>query len=143
MKKVIAIVFAALITAGAYAFDPNEKVLKAFNETFASAQDVHWEEYSDHFTVSFVSGGIRAKVSYDKDGNMQSSIRYYNPQLLPLYIMNKVNKEHPKKKMFGVTEVTISGSIAYYIKMEDATHWYTLKVDADGNAQITERYKKA
>ena len=146
MKKVITILFAALVTAGStYAFDPfdpNEKVLKAFNETFTSAQEVRWEEFPTYFAVSFVSGSIRAKVNYDKEGNMMSSIRYYAPQLLPLYIMNKVNKEFPKKKLFGVTEVTHNSLIAYYIKLEDNTHWYTIKVDADGNCEQTEKYKK-
>ncbi|WP_205508367.1 hypothetical protein [Longitalea arenae] len=145
MKKVIAIVFAALVTGSAFAFDPfdpNEKVLKAFNETFTGVQEVRWEEFPKYYAVSFVSGGIRAKVNYDKDGNMISSIRYYNPQLLPLYILNKINKENPRKKMFGVTEVTHGGLIAYYIKLEDKTHWYTLKVDVDGNSQLTEKYRK-
>lgn len=142
MKKVIAIVLTVLIAAGAYAFDPNEKVLKAFNETFSSAQEVRWEEFPNYYAVSFVSGGIRAKVNYDKEGNMMSSIRYYAPQLLPLYILNKINRENPKKKMFGVTELTYNGVIAYYIKLEDNTHWYTLKVDVDGNSVMTEKYKK-
>lgn len=142
MKKVIAIMFTVLVAAGAYAFDPNERVLKAFNETFSTAQEVRWEEFPNYYAVSFVSGGIRAKVNYDKDGNMMSSIRYYAPQLLPLYILNKVNRENPKKKMFGVTELTYNSIITYYIKMEDNTHWYTLKVDVDGNSQITEKYKK-
>ena len=142
MKKVIAIMLAVLVTAGAYAFDPNEKVLKAFNETFTSAQEVRWEEFPKYYAVSFVSDGIRSKVNYDKDGNMMSSLRYYAPQLLPLYILNKINKENPKRKMFGVTEVTYNGTIAYYIKLEDEKHWYTLKVDVDGNSQMTEKYKK-
>ncbi|WP_207511451.1 hypothetical protein [Longitalea luteola] len=145
MKKVIAIVFAALVTGSAFAFDPfnpNEKVLKAFNETFNGVQEVRWEEFPKYYAVSFVSGGIRAKVNYDKEGNMISSIRYYNPQLLPLYILNKINKENPRKKLFGVTEVSHGGLIAYYIKLEDNTHWYTLKVDTDGNSQLTEKYRK-
>lgn len=142
MKKVIAIMFAVLVTAGAYAFDPNEKVLKAFNETFSSAQEVRWEEFPKYYAVSFISGGIRAKVNYDKEGNMISSLRYYAPQLLPLYILNKINKENPKKKMFGVTEATYNSTIAYYIKLEDEKHWYTLKVDVDGNSQLTEKYRK-
>src|SRR4051812_5443258 len=104
MKKVIAIMFTMLVAAGAYAFDPNEKVLKAFNETFSTAQEVRWEEFPNYYAVSFVSAGVRSKVNYDKDGNMMSSIRYYAPQLLPLYILNKVNRENPKKKLFGVTE---------------------------------------
>ncbi|HEX6429293.1 MAG TPA: hypothetical protein VF008_16465 [Niastella sp.] len=146
MKKVIAIMFAVLVTAGAYAFDPfnpNEKVLKAFNETFTSVQEVRWEEFPNYYAVSFVSGGIRAKVNYDKEGNMMSSLRYYAPQLLPLYILNKITKENPKRKIFGVTEVTAGGNIAYYIKLEDAQNWYTLKVDAEGNSRQVEKYKKA
>ena len=146
MKKVIAILLTALVTTGsAFAFgpfDPNEKVLKAFNETFSTAVEVRWEEFPKYFAVSFVSGGIRAKVNYDKEGNMISSLRYYNPQLLPLYILNKVSQENSKKKLFGVTEVTYGGVIAYYIKLEDKTNWYTLKVDPDGNSQMVEKYKK-
>jgi hypothetical protein len=142
MKKVVAIVFGVLLTAGAYAFDPTEKVLKAFNETFSSAEEVRWEEFPNYFSVSFVSSGIRSKVNYDKEGNMLSSLRYYSPELLPLNIIHQVNKEFPKKKMFGVTEATTGGAIAYYIKMEDSTRWYTLKVDADGHSQIVEKYKK-
>ncbi|OQP50656.1 hypothetical protein A4H97_02105 [Niastella yeongjuensis] len=145
MKKVIAILTAALIAGSTYAFspfDPNEKVLKAFNETFSTATEVRWEEFPKYFAVSFVSGGIRSKVNYDKEGNMISSLRYYNPQLLPLYILNKVSQENSKKKLFGVTEVTVGGNIAYYIKLEDNSSWYTLKVDTDGNSQIVEKYKK-
>ncbi|AEW02795.1 hypothetical protein A4D02_02100 [Niastella koreensis] len=151
MKKVIAILTAAVIATSTYAFspsgtfspfDPNEKVLKAFNETFSTATEVRWEEFPKYFAVSFVSGGIRSKVNYDKEGNMISSLRYYNPQLLPLYILNKVSQENPKKKLFGVTEVTVGGNIAYYIKLEDNNCWYTVKVDGDGNTQTVEKYKK-
>jgi hypothetical protein len=142
MKKVIAIMFGLLVTAGAFAYDPNERVLKAFNETFSSAQDVRWEEFPTYFAVSFVNAGIRSKVNYDKDGNMLSSLRYYAPQMLPLNIINRINKENPKKKMYGVTESTVGGNMIYYIKLEDATHWYTLKVDTDGNSQMTEKYRK-
>jgi hypothetical protein len=145
MKKVIAIMFAALVTAGAYAFDPfdpNEKVLKSFNETFSTAQEVRWEEFPTYFSVSFLNGGVRSKVNYDKEGNMISALRYYAPQLLPLNILNKISKENPKKKLYGVTEITFNGTIAYYIKLEDNTHWYTFKVDVDGNSQQTEKYRK-
>jgi len=142
MKKVLMIICAACIGAAAYAYDPNEKVLKSFRETFTQAEDVRWDESADHYTVSFLSAGIRSKVNYDKEGNMLSSIRYYSPQLLPLNIFNKLKKENPKKNLFGVTELTTGSDVTYYVKMEDGKHWFTLKVDESGNTQVFEKYRK-
>src|SRR5258707_5100845 len=104
MKKLFAIACCALLTAAVYAnhpngkvFDPNEKVLKSFNETFTGAEDVKWEEFSTYYTVSFVNAGIRSKVNYDKEGNMTGSIRHYAPEMLPLNIYNTLNKQNQKK----------------------------------------------
>jgi hypothetical protein len=142
MKKVLTIICAVLMAVATYAYEPNEKVLKSFRETFTQAEDVRWDESSDFFTVSFVSAGIRSKVNYDKEGNMLSSIRYYAPQLLPLNIFSKMKRENPKKNLFGVTEVTTGNDVTYYIKMEDGKHWFTMKVDESGNSQLYEKYKK-
>ena len=144
MKKVITLLTCALLTAGVFAsYDPNERVLKSFNETFSGAEDVKWEEYPTYYTVSFTNSGIRSKVNYDLEGNMLGSIRYYAPHLLPLNVINKVKKENPKKKLFGVTEVTFGADVVYYIKLEDDKHWTTVKVDANGNTEVFEKYKKS
>lgn len=145
MKKVTTILIGALLSTGVFAFDPfdpNERVLKAFNETFNGAEDVKWEEYANYYTVSFVNAGIRSKVNYDKDGNMLGSIRYYSPKMLPLNILNKVTREYPRRSLFGVTEVTFGNEVTYYIKLEDAKNWYTVRIDAAGNTHLTEKYKK-
>lgn len=142
MKKLFVVLASALLTVAAYAEDPNEKVLKSFNETFSGAEDVKWEEFSSYYTVSFVNAGIRSKVNYDKDGNMLGSIRYYSPQMLPLNILNKLKKENAKRTLFGVTEVTFGTDVTYYVKVEDEKYWITLKVDVSGNSQVTEKYKK-
>ncbi len=44
MKQVLMIICAAFIGAAAYAYDPNEKVLKSFRETFTQAEEVRWDE---------------------------------------------------------------------------------------------------
>ncbi|MBO9633350.1 MAG: hypothetical protein J7578_09545 [Chitinophagaceae bacterium] len=145
MKKVLFILCSALISVASFAHtapDPNEKVLKSFNETFANAEEVKWAEYDNYYTVSFVSGKIRAKVNYDKEGNMMGSTRYYAPNLLPIGILNQVKKAYPKKTLFGVTEITANGELNYYIKMEDPKWWTTIKVDETGNSSVYERYKK-
>ena len=143
MKKLLTILCAVLIGASAFAApDPNEKVLKSFKETFANAEEVKWLEYDNYYTVSFVSNGIRAKVNYDKEGNMLGSTRYYDPSKLPLNVLNKVKKAYPKKTLFGVTEITSNNEVNYYIKMECEKYWTTIKVDDAGNSSMYERYKK-
>lgn len=141
MKKVFFAICAVLLTVGAFA-DPNEKVLKSFKETFANAEEVKWQEYDNYYTVSFVTGSIRSRVNYDKEGNMLGSVRYYKPQQLPLNIYTRLKKEFSKKSLFGVTEITTNNQVAYYVKMEDAKFWTTVKVDESGNSMVYEKYKK-
>jgi len=145
MKKLLAILASSLLVISAYAYDPNvnEKVLKSFNETFSSAEDVKWEEFDTYYTVSFNQSGIQSKVNYDHKGSMLSSLRYYAPQLLPLNIYNRIKKGYSKKQMFGVTEVTFNNEVVYYVKLQDAKSWITVKIDGVGNAEIVENYKKA
>lgn len=143
MKKVLAIICSMLLVAGAYAFEVNEKVLKSFNETFTAAEGVKWEEYKGHYTVSFVQTGIQSKVNYDKSGYIISSIRYYSPQTLPLNIYNDLKRKYSKQELYGVTEVTFGTDVVYFVKMQDAKNWLTIKVDASGNSSLEEKYRKA
>ncbi len=145
MKKALAFLCTMLLVAGAYAFNAvvNEKVLQTFKQTFNSAEEVKWEEFKDYYSVSFVQGGIRAKVNYDHDGNMLSSLRYYAPEMLPLHVLGKLKKDYPKKSLYGVTEVTSGTQIAYYVKIQDEKNWYTIKIDASGQSEVYEKYKKA
>ncbi|HKH63435.1 MAG TPA: hypothetical protein VKA49_21510 [Flavitalea sp.] len=142
MKKVLAIICSMMFVIGAYAFEVNEKVLKSFNETFSSAEEVKWEEYKTYYTVSFVHSGIRSKVNYDKDGRMLGSIRYYAPQLLPLNIYNRLKIDYSRKELFGVTEVTFGTEVTYFVKMQDSKNWITIKIDPSGNSSVHEKYKK-
>jgi hypothetical protein len=145
MKKLLAILASTFIVVSSFAFDPNvnEKVLKSFNETFSTAEDVKWEKFEKYYTVSFYQSGIQSKVNYDHSGTMLSSLRYYAPQLLPLNIYNRIKKSYAKKEMFGVTEVTFNNEVVYYVKLQDEKKWITLKIDGVGNAELVESYKKA
>ncbi|MFT3825936.1 MAG: hypothetical protein QM731_18595 [Chitinophagaceae bacterium] len=144
MKKVLMIICTTVLAIGAYAYvEPTEKVLKSFRETFNGAQQIKWEDHENYFTVSFVNSGIRSKVNYDSDGNMMSSLRYYNPEMLPLNIFNKLKQDTNGKNLFGVTEVTSGTEVVYYVKVECSKYWTTLKVDATGSYEVVEKYKKA
>ena len=134
--------FAMLFVASAYAYDINEKVLKSFNETFAAAQDVKWEEFKNYYTVSFVHSGIRSKVDYDRNGYVIGSLRYYTPQNLPLNIYNRLRKQYSKMELYGVVEVTVDAGVTYFVKMQDERNWITIKIEPSGSSTVCEKYRK-
>jgi uncharacterized protein YjiK len=145
MKQTLVLICSVLLVASTYAFNTtvNEKVLKSFKQTFNTAEQVKWEEFRDYYTVSFVNSGIRSKVNYDKDGNMLSSIRYYSPNMLPLNVIGKLKKQYPSQSLYGVTEITYGDETVYYVKLEDAKNWTTVKIDNEGSCQVYEKFKKA
>jgi hypothetical protein len=134
------------ITAGAFAapnFTISEKLLQTFKKTFPDAQQVVWSEQGDKYTVNFRQDEILTKVEYDKDGNFQNSLRYYTEKNLPVTILCRLQKRYGDKKVFGVTEMATESSVEYYIKLEDAENWITVRSNIDGNMQVVEKYKKA
>jgi len=142
MKKTLILAFSVLLTASSFAADVNDKVLKTFKETFTTAEDVRWQEYRDYFSVSFTQAGIRTTVNYDKRGNMTGSLRYYQPHMLPLNIINQLKRDYPKKSLFGVTEISSGNDVTYYVKMQDTKTWVTAKVGGDGESTIVEKFNK-
>jgi hypothetical protein len=134
------------LSAGAFAaenFTISDKLLQTFKQTFPDAIQVKWVEQADKYTVSFKQNDILTKVDYDKDGNFVSSLRYYTEKNLPVTVICRLQKKYAGKTVFGVTEVATDAATEYYIKLEDAKNWLTVKSDADGNMQVIEKYKKA
>lgn len=145
MKHTLILALLVAFSTTLFAFDPavNEKVLSSFNKTFSSAEEVRWAETAEHYTVCFKNYGIRTTVNYDRKGNMLSTIRYYQPELLPLNILNKLTREYSNSELFGVTEVGAGNNVVYFIKIEGSKHWTTVKADASGNTEVVEKYRKA
>ncbi|MEP7278973.1 MAG: hypothetical protein ABI813_10045 [Bacteroidota bacterium] len=145
MKKSILFACVLLITASSFANANNpvsEKALKAFKATFKDAENVVWTDAENIYTVKFVQQGVKTFVKYDEDGNFISSRRYYFADKLPLDIQCTLKKKFASKTVFGVTEYTLGDEVNYYIKLEDATTWETVKIDNARNIEVTEKYKK-
>jgi hypothetical protein len=121
----------------------NEKLLATFKQTFPDAEQVKWMEQEDKYTVNFKEKGILTKIEYSKDGDFISSIRYYSEKNLPVNILCKIQKKYADKTIFGVTEMATETSVEYYVKLEDAKSWITVKSSVDGAMQVVEKYKKA
>ena len=105
MKKLI-ICLCLFAAIGAIAAEPpevNEKVLKAFNETFMKATDVVWHEMQNSYEARFKQSEIVTRAIYDTEGNLLRTTRYYAVEHLPINILSKLKKKYAGKSVFGVT----------------------------------------
>ena len=145
MKKIILafLLFAAITSQAANVPDVNEKILKAFKETFTYAEDVVWQEKDNAYQVNFWQGEINIRARYDEQGNLLGTIRYYFEKQLPPGIVSKIKHKYSGKTIFGVTEVSSEEELSYFITLRDDKNWYTVKSDAFGNLQQTDKFKRA
>ncbi len=121
----------------------SQRTLQSFHSVFAEAKHVKWMEFPDHYLVSFSQNDVLVKASYDRDGNLLNSIRYYKEQRLPLNILCKVKKENPNRNIEIVTEVSNEEGVVYFIQLKDKKGWTILKSDASGNLELTDKFQDA
>jgi len=144
MKKILlsaAIVFS--FSFSAMADDPSQKVLDAFNKTFPHVKDVAWTESEQSYEVKFKQNEILSKVTYDKNGNILKTLRYYYEQNLPLLVLSKVKNKFNDKKIFGVTEESSDEGTFYHIILEDEKHWINITADSYGGIKVDKKFNKA
>ncbi|ANE51184.1 hypothetical protein [Flavisolibacter tropicus] len=146
MKKLLLCLVTAIFSLTVFAATPtivNEKVLKAFNASFKDAQQVIWEEHTDVYEVKFVQNQIRSRVTYDVNGNILKTMRYYYEDQLPIFIRGKLKQKFPGTKVFGVTEVATPDQLNYHIVLEGAKHWTIVVCDSMGYMMVDKKYNKA
>jgi len=145
MKKIIVFLclFAALGATASAPPEVNEKVLKAFEETFAKATDVVWHEMANSYEARFKQSEIVIRASYDMDGNLLRTTRYYSEENLPINILTKLKKKYAGKSIFGVTESATEDEVTYHIVLQDDKNWYVVKSDSWGSMELSKKYKKA
>ncbi len=146
MKKIILSIATVLFSVIAFAFAPvsvSEKALSAFSQSFKDAKEVVWSEYENFYEVKFLHNSVRSWISYDQEGNIIRSRRFYYEDMLPLLIKAKINKRYGDKKIYGITEMSSDAEVSYYVILEDDKNWLTIKSDAFGNMSTYEKFKKA
>jgi hypothetical protein len=146
MKKIIlsaALLVSIATLASTSPYDVNEKVLKAFKETFAKAQDVVWHEYDNNiYQANFKQDDIQIRAQYDQEGTLIQTIRYYGERQLLPNIVARLKKKYANREIFGVTETSSDEGINFLVTLKDEKNWYVVKSDAYGNLEQTEKFKR-
>jgi hypothetical protein len=145
MKKLIICLclFAAIGAAATTPPEVNEKVLKAFKETFIKAEDVVWHESQTTYEAHFKQSEIVTRAIYDTEGNLLRTTRYYTEEHLPVNIIMKLKKKYDGKTVFGVTESSSEDQVTYSIVLQDEKNWYIVTADNQGSLELSTKFKKA
>ena len=145
MKKYLFIIYLLVVglSSNAAVSVINEKLIQSFNESYPHAVRVSWLEYPEAYAVNFEEAGVKSTIHYNKDGSFRNAIRYYSEEKLPYYLIASLKEKFPGKKIYCVTEISNPYEITYYIKLEDAKTWRTVKADSDGNFVVIEKFNKA
>jgi len=145
MKKYLFFIYFLIVGFNSMASSTtiNEKLIQSFKESYPHAASVNWLEYPETYAVYFEEDGVKATIHYNKDGSFLSAIRYYSEEKLPYYLIASLKAKFPGKKIYCVTEISNPNEITYYIKLEDAKTWRTIKADSDGNIIVIEKFNKA
>ncbi|HEX6193376.1 MAG TPA: hypothetical protein VFZ42_13470 [Chitinophagaceae bacterium] len=145
MKQLIylAVLLTGLTAAAATPPEVNEKVLKAFKETFTGAENVTWKELDNSSQANFKLGEIQVRAMYDNEGNLLETVRYYGERNLPPNILAKLRKKYSGKEVFGVTEISSDNEMSFHITLKDEKSWYVVKADPYANLQQTDKFKRA
>ncbi|HEX7754899.1 MAG TPA: hypothetical protein VF421_06140 [Niabella sp.] len=114
----------------------NEKVLKTFNEVFTNAQDVQWSTTAEYSEASFSAGSVTSRATFDNNGKLIRTIRYYKENNLPTNVRYEIKNEYKGKEIYGVTEVSTANATTYHVIIRDSKHLY--KIVADNNGTITQ-----
>src|SRR5215213_274947 len=148
MKKLFILFYALLLGIYSFAIDPgniDKKVLQVFDSSFPNAKDVSWQELKDSYEVYFIRDGMRHRVLYSKDHSYLRITRYYNEETLPQQIRFLLKETYVGKSIFGITEVSEIEknqndkkhlTLTYYVRMEDAKTWLTVKVNTYGETTV-------
>jgi hypothetical protein len=145
MKKLVIFtcLFAALSATASNPPEVNEKVLKAFSETFMKATDVVWHEVQNLYEASFKQSEVISRAIYDANGNLLRTTRYYSQENLPIHILTKIQKRYAGKSIYGVTELSMGDGVSYHITLQNETTWYVVESDSWGSLELTKKFKKA
>lgn len=144
MKKIF--LAAAILAFGFNAFAGpgiDEKVLNAFSRTFQNAQDVSWTELQGSYQVSFTQLAVSSKITYDTQGNIIKTIRYYKEEQLPLLIVSNLKKRFVGQSIFGVVEESSDAGTIYHITLESNKQWTKVRADSYGTLSVEKKFNKA
>ena len=130
MKKLFAtLALIITLTTGAFAGNENVKpeVLDAFNNQFATAQDVAWEAENNYYKVTFSYNDEILFAFYTTEGECMGITRYIVSTELPQKLKDSLKKKYADYWIADLFKVVNEEGTSYYITLQNANNKIVLE----------------
>lgn len=137
MKKIIAIISVILIAGFTRANagslnDISQLATASFNQDFASAKNISWQQQKDFAKVTFT---LNEQVMYayynNNNGELIAVARNILSDQLPINLMTSFRKEYSNHWITNLFEMASDNQTSYYATVESSDE--TLILKSDGN----------
>jgi hypothetical protein len=117
------------------------RIFKDFTTNYSSALNIKVSKRSNLTFIWADTDGIKIRVSYDRRGRWQNTIRYYNQERLSPSIKELVLQNNPCWKISGVVEVQVANKTAHIVTIENSSEYKRIKV-VNGEMEVYESFVK-
>jgi hypothetical protein len=140
MKKIFLSMTMLLIVATTTVWAANTEppvVIKqaeaAFQNEFAGAEFVTWTEAGDLLKAGFLFRGHRVEAYFNREGELQASIRSLIYSQLPLAVITSLDKHFAGNDVLDILEINKDGTANYKLNIEVKDKKYQVRINASGH----------
>jgi hypothetical protein len=106
----------------------NIHAARDFSKKFKDATDVIWVDGTAGPSVYFKQDGISMRATYNRLGNREYSLKYYDESGMRKDLRHLVKSTYYDYSILQVTEIERNESISYLVKMQNDKEYLTVKV---------------
>lgn len=115
------------LSSFAHTGEINENILRSFNNQFAGAQDVNWEEGKSISKVTFRLNGQVMFAYYREAGELVAVTRNIISGQLPITLLADLKKSYQDFWITDLFEISADDNTSYYITLQSADQMLVLK----------------
>lgn len=129
------------LSSFAHTGEINENILRSFNNQFAGAQDVNWEEGKSISKVTFRLNGQVMFAYYREQGELVAVTRNIISGQLPITLLADLKKNYQDFWITDLFEISADDNTNYYITLQSADQMLVLKSSGMQGWQMFKKIK--
>jgi hypothetical protein len=113
-------------------FSTPERVLYVLDSLYPGPKEVRWSKKGKRYTADFIYGGLNFSNTFNRNGNLITSVEEISFELLPAQVKDKVNRFYKSYKIVIVLQRKIRDKLEYDIEVIQGQHQYILNYHPKG-----------